>query len=42
MAGDLVDLLLQMYPVRAEAPSVLLVGHSMVRPSISNLTVKYS
>lgn len=31
MAGDLVALLKVMFPIRAKAPSVVLVGHSMVR-----------
>lgn len=37
MADDLVRLLKTMFPVRAEAPAVVLVGHSMVRPLLSSL-----
>lgn len=31
MAQDLVLLLKTMFPVREDAPSILLIGHSMVR-----------
>lgn len=33
MSGDLVGLLKSMFPKREEAPTFLLVGHSMVGPS---------
>lgn len=33
LAQDLVDVLKEMYPDPANAPKLLLVGHSMVRPS---------